>query len=429
MSADSATLAHAAESADRIVQRLVIFGRLLREAGVSRGEGGTMDALRSLKVIDITDRDQFYQALQSNFVSGPDDIATFDEIFRRFWQPRSDSAGRDPVPDRPSPLSVTDPRQPDVSDRDDRRGGDEGAPRRSQSQAEAADPGDSHNEDEVLDGRRLTQLLEDEDGGVAADDKSWQAAYSPLETLASQDFGRMSPAELRQVIALVRRLRPRLLTLPTRRYKQADGSSARLDFRRSIRRSLSQGDMLELAWRKRRTEKARIVVLCDVSRSMERYSLLLLHFIYVLASQVHGTEAFTFSTRLTRITGELQGPSPDVVLDRLMAREAAWSSGTAIGRCLSEFNSTWAERLLDGRTVTVVLSDGWDRGEAGLLREQVAQIKRRSRTLIWLNPMMSDKQYAPLCTGMRAALPYIDFLLPCHNISSLQAFADRLIRQ
>ncbi|HEY2598090.1 MAG TPA: VWA domain-containing protein [Candidatus Dormibacteraeota bacterium] len=423
---EPAVRAAAAVLADALVLRVVTFGRLLRKAGINPGQDGTVDAIRSLAVIDPTDPEQFYQAMQSNFVSSPDDLARFDELYFRFWR-RPQEAGSEP-PDRPNPLSIDllqggEARIPDPDSAPEGEETEDGL--RAAAEEEAA-------EDQALSAgaterHELSELLEDEsEGEDASEQEAIKAAYSPLEHLATKDFARMSPAELRQIRRLVRKLKPRLLILQTRRFRKAHGRADRLDFRRSIRQSLSKGDLIDLAWRKPRVARARVLLLCDVSRSMEKYSELLIHFIYVLASQVAGTEAFTFSTRLTRITPQLRARSVDQVLAQLPETEAAWSSGTTIGRCLMEFNRNWGERLVDGRTITIVLSDGWDRGDVSVLREEVARLKRRSRTLIWLNPMMSDRQYLPLCSGMRAAMPSIDFLLPCHNLASLEAFAERL---
>jgi uncharacterized protein len=415
--------------AQLLVRRVVLFGRLLREAGVTPGQEGTLDAVRSLELIDPTDREQFYQALQSNLAASRDDIGRFDELFFSYWK-RPKPEGSEMPPDRPNPLSAES--LPGVEPRaDEPRAGDhpEREAEEEASLASQTEPESQAPKTESTQRRELNELLEDESAGEDADDQeALEAAYSPAEHLAKKDFGRMSAAELRQIKQLVRRLKPRLLRLETRRYRKAHGRGERLDFRRSLRQSVSKGDLIDLAWRRHRLERARVVVLCDISRSMEKYSELLIHFIAVLASHVPGTEAFTFSTRLTRITPQLRSRTVEEMLNRLPESEAGWSSGTTIGRCLVEFNREWGERLVDGRTLTIVLSDGWDRGDIAVLREQVALLKRRSRILIWLNPMMSDREYMPLCSGMRAAMPSIDYLLSCHNLASLQSFAERLAR-
>ncbi|MHB8688345.1 MAG: vWA domain-containing protein [Candidatus Dormibacteria bacterium] len=414
--------------ADVLVRRVVTFGRLLRREGINAGQDGTVDAIRSLELIDPTDPQQFYQALQSNFVSTRDDLIRFDELYFRFWR-RASQDGSELLPEGPRSLSIDFPQgtdnrldEPETATSSE---GDEG----QRSRATIEDSGSEPLLRTAPDHRELSELLEDDsEGEEAADQEAARAAYSPLEYLTTKDFAMMSPAELIQVRRLVRKIKPRLLHLQTRRYRKAYGRADMLDFRRSLRQLASMGDLIDLSWRKHRVDRARVVLLCDISRSMEKYSELLIHFIYVLASQVAGTEAFTFSTRLTRITLELRARTVDQVLARLLESQAGWSSGTTIGRCLADFNHEWGERLVDGRTVTIVMSDGWDSGDVAVLREQVSQLKRRSRVLIWLNPMMSDRQYVPICSGMRAAMPSIDFLFPCHNLASLQAFAERLAR-
>ncbi|HWP35065.1 MAG TPA: VWA domain-containing protein, partial [Thermodesulfobacteriota bacterium] len=194
---------------------------------------------------------------------------------------------------------------------------------------------------------------------------------------------------------------------------------------RSVRRNVSRGELIELAYRERRPKRVRLVALCDVSGSMDLYSRFLVQFLYALQNVFARVETFAFSTRLTRLTDELRGPSFAGALARLSGVRD-WSGGTRIGESLATFNREWGERLVDRRTIVLILSDGWDTGDPDLLAQEVLAIRRRAGRLVWLNPLLGDPGYQPLTRGMAAALPLVHAFLPAHNLASLRALERHL---
>jgi hypothetical protein len=197
-----------------------------------------------------------------------------------------------------------------------------------------------------------------------------------------------------------------------------------VDLRRSIRANLMKGEILELRWRERRRRKVRLVLICDVSGSMDLYSRFLLQFLYALQNVFGRVETFTFATRLTRITEQLKGPSYRLALQRL-TQVKDWSGGTRIGDSLREFNRQWGH-LLDRRTIVLLLSDGWDTGEPEDLAAEMLALKRRAGRVIWLNPLLGNPSYEPLTRGMAAALPLVDHFAAAHNLASLRDLASHL---
>ena len=197
-----------------------------------------------------------------------------------------------------------------------------------------------------------------------------------------------------------------------------------MDLRRSIRANLMKGEIIELRRRARRRKKVRLVLLCDVSGSMDLYSRFLLQFLFALQNVFGRVETFTFATRLTRVTEHLKGPSYKVALKRL-TEVRDFSGGTRIGESLREFNRSWGQ-LVDRHTIVIVLSDGWDTGEPEELAAEMLALKRRAGRVIWLNPLLGNPSYEPLTRGMAAALPLVDHFAAAHNLSSLRDLARHL---
>ena len=200
-----------------------------------------------------------------------------------------------------------------------------------------------------------------------------------------------------------------------------------LDLRRTLRHNLRYGgEPLELPRRQRKVKRRPLVVICDISGSMERYSRVLLQFIYAVSSRLDRVESFVFSTRLTRITRQLRTRDVDHALDEATAAITDWAGGTRIGEAIKHFNYQWARRVLNQGAVVLIISDGWDRGDVTLLGREMDRLHRSCHRLIWLNPLLSDVDYEPLVRGMQAALPHIDDFLPVHNLASLEQLADKL---
>ena len=242
--------------------------------------------------------------------------------------------------------------------------------------------------------------------------------WSDRGGLSAKDFATLSTAE----IAAAQFALARLVWSPgerrTRRWVR--GRGPRIDLRRAISESLrTGGDIVTLSRRRRRIRPRPLVLLCDVSGSMERYSRMLLHFAHAITKRHQRVEAFLFSTELTRITRELRLPRPDDALGAVSRSVRSWSCGTRIGAAVNKFHQRWSRRALVGGPVVLIISDGWDCGEPGELRDQIARLQRSSHRLIWLNPLIGTADYAPLTRGLQAALPFVDDFLPARTLTNL----------
>jgi hypothetical protein len=246
--------------------------------------------------------------------------------------------------------------------------------------------------------------------------------------LRQKDFGELSDDELQEVKELMTKLTWRLGERRSRRWRP--GKARQVDFRRTLRRSMrNEGELLELARRQHKMRPRPLVVIADISGSMERYTRLLLHFIYALRISMDSrVEAFVFGTRLTRITRQLRSRDVEHTLKEIARSVPDWSGGTRMGQGLKTFNYEWARRVLGHRAVVLLISDGWDRGDIGVLRREMARLQRSSHRLIWLNPLLGSAEYEPLTRGIQAALPYVDDFLPVHNLASLEELANKLER-
>jgi uncharacterized protein with von Willebrand factor type A (vWA) domain len=272
-------------------------------------------------------------------------------------------------------------------------------------------------------GRQLS-VLQEEDVGEPGEELPVKSA-SRLETLRHKDFESLTDEEMREVRDLIRSM-----PIPTgrrlsRRFRR--GGDERLDLRRLLRSSLRLGgEPLKLSFRRRRIVPRPLVLLCDISGSMERYARVLLNFAYAIENAAEHVEAFVFATRLTRITRQLRSHDPDAALNRVSRAVDDWSGGTRIGEALSAFNHRYARRVLAQGATVVLISDGWDRGDPQGLQSAVRKLQRSCHRLIWMNPLLGAPGYEPLTVGLKSALPYVDDFIAAHNLASLEALG-RLI--
>jgi uncharacterized protein with von Willebrand factor type A (vWA) domain len=248
-------------------------------------------------------------------------------------------------------------------------------------------------------------------------------SVSDREALMSQDFSTFTAEQLDEIARLTVQIARRLARRVSRRRRPTRRRGA-IDLRRTLRANLTRGEIIELRRRRRKQKKVRLVLLCDVSGSMDLYSRFLLQFLYALQNVFGRVETFTFATRLTRVTEHLRGGPYRSVLRRLTAVQD-WSGGTRIGASLADFNRHWGH-LVDRRTIVIVLSDGWDTGDVDELAQELLRIKRRAARLIWLNPLLGNPSYEPLTRGMATALPFLDHFAAAHNLESLRALAGAL---
>lgn len=249
--------------------------------------------------------------------------------------------------------------------------------------------------------------------------------WSDVDRIATKDFAELTTDERTMVRSALERLAWDIDEHRTRRWTR--GRGRRIDLRRALARSLrTGGDITVLPRRQRRTRPRPIVLLCDVSGSMELYTRTLLLFAHALSRGRRGVEAFLFATRLTRITSELRADKPDAAMRAVSRAVEDWSGGTRIGEALRLFHQRWRRRTLHGSSIVILVSDGWDRGDPRVLRDQIARLHRSCHRLIWLNPLIGTADYAPLTRGLQAALPFVDDFLPVRTLRDVRDLAIHL---
>ena len=391
---------------DRILENVVLFARLLRRAGMTVGTGQILDLTRALEIIDIGNRDDVYHTARVILVGRREDLIVFDTLFDVFWTSRmaqtlADKAARSTIPTLP------------------------------QEAVQDCLP-DQANPDEAL--PRIVELAtEQAEGEPGADDEDEQTpephvllAYSRDEVLRHKDFDAYTPEENLRARRLMEEIRWKVARRRTRRY-EAHSVGRFLDLRRTIRANLRNGgEVFALAHRRLRTRPRPIVLICDISGSMDRYSRTLLQFLHTVEHGLDRVEAFVFATRLTRVTHELRTRDPITAVNEVGRTVQDWSGGTRIGEALRVFNYTWSKRVLGRGAIVMIISDGWDRGDIDVLGEEMERLQRNCYRLIWLNPLLGLPTYQPLTQGIQAALPFVDDFLPVHNLDSLEALGRHL---
>jgi uncharacterized protein len=425
-----------------LATRVVAFGRALREAGLGVTTAQVMLFLDALAVVDITDPLAFHDAARTSLVSHAEEIDTFESVFTTFWAQRRDQGADQPSSSRtdviPPPDRLTKP---------------------PPAQAVIAEAG-------------VTRPSPDARPPVPTLDR--RLTWSADDVLRRKRFDRLDADEEQRVRALMRTLTWRITERRTRRFRRASHGT-HLDWRRMVQRAVrDQGEWIERRWRARRQAPRPLVVLADISGSMEAYSRLLLYFLHGVlqrapqrtsqrtpdapsprsrrddrpdasalelnpnprvgrgrpgeGSRARRAEAFVFATRLTRITRALQRRDVDAALAQVAARVVDWSGGTRIGECLHVFNRDWARRVLGRGAVVLVISDAWDRGDPQLFAREVSRLGKSCHRLIWLNPLIATPGYEPRTRGLIAALPFIDDFLPAHDLASLEDLTRHLER-
>jgi uncharacterized protein with von Willebrand factor type A (vWA) domain len=369
-----------------LIVHLARFAGALRERKIPVSLSDEVDALAALTLVDLCDREEVRQALRIALKIRRRDAEAFDSLFDLLWRDRRAS---------PEPVDPAARRSPDRAN----------AARKISAATGAARP--------VAEAE--TPRLEGEEPG-----------YSSEALLRAKPFDECSPADLAAMEKLLARLALRLATRRSRRLVPVRGAGI-VDPRRSLRRALAtDGELLRFARRARAVEEPRLVVLCDTSGSMDAHTRFLLAFLLSLAKTTRRTEIFAFNTELTRLTPWLSAGKVERALERLAAGVPDWSGGTRIGECLAEFVHNHAGRMLNTKTVVVIVSDGLDRGETALLARAMRDIRSRARRVIWLNPLLGDPRYEPTARGMEAALPFVDVLAPAHNLESLERLLPML---
>jgi uncharacterized protein with von Willebrand factor type A (vWA) domain len=379
--------------AGELLANLMYFGRTLRAAGLPIGPGRVLAALEAVRAVGVTDRSDFYWTLHAVFVSRREERELFEQAFHIFW------------------------RNPQILER-----------MLSLLLPEA--PGAESEEAALI--RRLAEALHPGGGEAPPPEQSEieldaAMSFSDREGLHEMDFEKMSGEEVARAKALLQRLTLPQHVVKTRRY-QPDPAGARADMRATLRAAVRSGDLALLKRKERRTRPPPLVILCDISGSMQRYSRLFLHFMHAVTGARDRVYTFVFGTRLTNVTRFLRYKDIDEALDRVAKAVEDWSGGTRIGQSLADFNQHWSRRVLGQGATLLLISDGLDRDAGTGLAQEMDRLHRSCRRLIWLNPLLRYAGFEPKSMGIRAILPHVDEFRPVHNLASLDALVDALSR-
>lgn len=352
------------------------FSRLLRSAGLRVPVGSIITFTDALGQVGIDHQAGVYWAGRATLVHRPEDLGLYDRAFAAFWL--ATSSGVDLTDEEVQTITLA------VDD-------DEGS----------ADRGDA----------------------LADDDPSISLRFSAVEVLREKDFANYDEHELAHAQALMAQLR--FAGPPRRSFRfRVDRHGRRPDLRATMKSSMrAGGEPITRHWRDHGDRLRRLVLLIDISGSMEPYARALLRFVHAAVAGRQRVEAFAIGTRLTRVTRELSSRDPDKALFQASGRVRDWSGGTRLGECLERFNDQWGVRGMARGAIVVVLSDGWDRGDPQLLADQMQRLQRVSFDVVWVNPLKVTPGYAPLARGMAAALPYVDHFVEGHSVAALERLA------
>ena len=359
------------------------FAGALRAAGVEVPLGSVVTLVAALDAVGVARRSSVYWACRTVLLTRPEDAVTFDRVFVEWWDRQLTAPRVSPAPE-PITLETDEPL-------------DDGKPQTDEHDAEP--------------------------------NPTVQLRYSPAEVLRAKDFAEYSPEEFDEARRLMADLRLGGALRKTRRPQPSRRTRGRPDLSRTVRRSFRTGgepavrSFLEPAQRPRR-----VVLLCDVSGSMEPYTRATLRFLHAAVAGRRRVEAFALGTRLTRLTRELSSRDPDAALRRAASAVADWSGGTRLGEALRAFNDEWGVRGLARGAVVVILSDGWDRGDATQLTVEMQRLRRVAHRIVWVTPLKASPGYTPVAKGMAAALPFVDDLVEGHSLASLEALAGVVAR-
>ena len=382
----------------RFARNVMHFARALRAAGLPVGPGRVVEALQALEAVGFARRDDLYWTLHSVFVSRRDQRELFDQCFHIFW--------RDPqLLERMMQLLL-----PQLQS--DQPAPEEAEVNRRVAEALAPEPRPGRGEGEG-----------DEEDPVEVDAV---LTYSARELLQAKDFEQMTAEELARARREIARLRLPIMQVRTRRFAP-DRHGSRVDLRRTLSASLRDGGhTIDLARKEPRRRHPPLVILCDISGSMSRYSRMLLLFMHTVTNDRDRVHSFVFGTRLTNVTRHLRQRDIDLSLAKVGGLVQDWAGGTRIGHCLHEFNQVWSRRVLGQGAVVLLITDGLDREGAKGLAEATDRLRRSCRRLIWLNPLLRWEGFQPRSQGIRAMLPHVDEFRPVHNLQSLRALVATL---
>jgi len=375
-----------------LLRHLVLFTRLLRLIGVPATPNQLVDLVQALPLLNLQRREEVKDAARAMLVTSREQATLFDSAFDLFWQAWT-------TEDQPAGAEHMQKAPPFEGESDLRAQERERIP-------EAGAGADTENEP----------------------DSETLASYSPEEILRHKDFADLTEEEVHSVTQLIRQSQWHPEQHPARRNRRA-AHGTQPDLRRVLRQGLRYGgEVMKFTWQTPKLKRRPLIVLCDISGSMERYARFLLRFLYVVTNGLERAEVFAFGTRLTQLTRQLRQSDMDSALKQAAEAVNDWGGGTRIGEALKVFNFVWARRLMGHGPTVLIISDGWDRGNLGLLRREMFRLQLNCRRLIWLNPLLGAAGYEPLAQGIQTALPFVDDFLPVHNLASLEQLAAHLQR-
>ncbi|MBT3370386.1 MAG: VWA domain-containing protein [Rhodospirillaceae bacterium] len=385
------------DDSNRLAENIMHFARVLRAAGLPVGPGKVLDGVRAVIAAGVGSREDFYWTLFAVFVNRQDHREIFDQAFHIFWRnPR--------ILERmlhmlmPQVEVEMDPSQNDAVSR---------RVAEALAKGEGAEVPQAEAEEEIEFDAALT--------------------YSAREVLQGMDFESMSADEVTQAKAIIARMRLPIMAVPTRRLSP-DPHGRRVDMRASLRAALRSSGGVPLRHRSPKQRHPPLVVLCDISGSMSRYSRMFLHFMHAITNDRDRVHTFVFGTRLTNITRHLRHRDVDIALEKVAEDVEDWSGGTRIGHCLHDFNTDWSRRVLGQGAVVLMISDGLDRDAGEGIGGEVERLHKSCRRLIWLNPLLRYAGFEPKSKGIRALLPHVDDFRTVHNLASLGDLAAALSR-
>ena len=372
----------------KLTHNLILFGRVCRALGMNVTPNRMMDVGRALAHIQLGRKLDFYYTLRAHLVSQPKELDYFDEAFELFWRRPSDGF---------TTLNLQSL-------------GEERRKKKTQFLPPLnGSPSENGASAEELDSSMIALL----------------PTYSRQERLRNKDFADMSAAELEMAKRMIAKMPDSLGLRRTRRFE--NGRGAQINMRRLMKDMMrKQGDVTRLPTHRRKEKPRPVVLLCDISGSMERYTRILLHFMHTLARSLYQVESFVYSTDITRITRQIRQKNVDDALEDIGQTVLQWGGGTMTGECLRRFNWVWSRRVLGRGAIVILITDGWDRGDIPLLHSEMARLGLACKRLIWLNPLLDVPEYQPLTRGAQALLPYVQDFLPITNLANLEGIVAAL---
>jgi uncharacterized protein with von Willebrand factor type A (vWA) domain len=377
----------ARKSGAGLIENIVRFSYLLRDNDIAVSLPSVLNAIEGLPLIDISRLDAFQCLLRINFTSCKEDLSKFDTLFYDYWLPKE----------------------------------------RTTLQIPAEGIGEREDEQDSLTSLKETiAYLKTTRDAEAKSIKQWALRYSPRTLAETGEMQELLFEDSRDVYEAINRLLQPLANRVSRRF-QYTIRGKEISLRKVLRKNMQfGGELILLDFRKKKLKKRRVIFLCDVSGSMDIYTLMILQLIHALKRIDRRTEIFFFSTDLARGTHQFDTDDFTSVITQIPGIIDDWGGGTRIGHCLKLFNETFAVRQLSYKDIVMIFSDGWDRGETDVLESQMALLKRKAYKIVWLNPLMGTRNYEPICQGMSAALPYVDYFLPVGNLKDLRSIGTTL---